>query len=80
MDLYFTQEEKKQFLIRNGLDVEALTKEAFNYSPYGKPIESYKIYYDIAYYPNSRPEEPNVEYHGINVVFNRLLKEKLLLL
>lgn len=80
MDLYFTQEEKKQFLIRNGLDVESVTREVSNYSPYGKPMDSYTVYFDIAYYPNSRPEEPNVVYHGIDVVFNRLLKEKLLLL
>lgn len=80
MQIYFTQEEKKLFLMKNGLIVEEITDKAFNYSPYGKPIGSFNIYFSIAYHPNSRPNIPNRDHHGIDVVFNRTLKEKLLML
>lgn len=80
MEIYFTQEEKKLFLVRNGFEIEQVSYMEYDYNNYGNQMASWKAYYEIAYLTKNRPDIVTKATHGLDVVFNRILKEKLLLL
>jgi len=80
MEMYFTQGEKKNFLIKNGFEIEKVSYIEYDYSNYGKETASWKAYYEIAYLTKNRPDIVTKATHGLDVVFNRTLKEKLLML